>query len=119
MNLLPQTTAFSNENFSRDTLEPRLNTHRTLHLVTYAEFRSGHSTDSFILLGDGDRIALFDLDQWELPNVNRVLLSSCRTGVSGEELGSGEDILGFGYQVQRTGARGAIASLWYVNDGGT
>ena len=34
-------------------------------------------------------------------------------------LGNGEEILGFGYQMQLTGARAAIASLWSVSDGGT
>jgi CHAT domain-containing protein len=34
-------------------------------------------------------------------------------------LGNGEEILGFGYQIQRTGADAAIASLWSVSDGGT
>jgi CHAT domain-containing protein len=34
-------------------------------------------------------------------------------------LGNGEEILGFGYQIQKTGARAAIASLWTVDDGGT
>jgi CHAT domain-containing protein len=47
-----------------------------------------------------------------------VVLSACQTAASGE-LGSGEEILGFGYQIQRTGAEAAIASLWSVDDGGT
>jgi CHAT domain-containing protein len=47
-----------------------------------------------------------------------VVLSACKTAV-GSELGNGEEILGFGYQIQRTGARAAIASLWSVDDGGT
>jgi len=34
-------------------------------------------------------------------------------------LGSGVEILGFGYQVQKAGAKDAIASLWSVNDAGT
>jgi CHAT domain-containing protein len=33
--------------------------------------------------------------------------------------GSGVEILGFGYQVQKAGAKNAIASLWSVNDVGT
>jgi CHAT domain-containing protein len=37
----------------------------------------------------------------------------------GGKLGNGEEILGFGYQMQKTGARAAIASLWAVDDGGT
>ena len=45
-------------------------------------------------------------------------MSSCQTAASGE-LGNGEEILGFGYQIQRTGVEAAIASLWSVDDGGT
>ncbi|NJN21632.1 MAG: CHAT domain-containing protein, partial [Leptolyngbya sp. RL_3_1] len=84
-----------------------------------APFAPVTPNDSFILLGDGDRITLFDLDQWQLPNASLVVLSACETAVSGPELGTGEEILGFGYQIQRTGARAAIASLWVVSDGGT
>jgi CHAT domain-containing protein len=47
-----------------------------------------------------------------------VVLSACETAVGGE-LGNGEEILGFGYQIQEARARAAIASLWTVNDGGT
>lgn len=46
------------------------------------------------------------------------MLSACETGLGGK-LGNGEEILGFGYQMQQTGARAAIASLWSVDDGGT
>jgi len=70
------------------------------------------------LLGDGDRFTLFDLNNWQLPNVDLVVLSACKTAVS-SELGDGAEILGFGYQMQQTGADAAIASLWYVSDGGT
>jgi CHAT domain-containing protein len=50
--------------------------------------------------------------------VELVVLSACETGLGGK-LGNGEEILGFGYQMQKTGARAAIASLWAVDDGGT
>jgi CHAT domain-containing protein len=50
--------------------------------------------------------------------VDLVVLSACETGLGGK-LGNGEEILGLGYQMQRAGARAAIASLWSVNDGGT
>ncbi|NEQ68685.1 MAG: CHAT domain-containing protein, partial [Symploca sp. SIO2D2] len=45
-------------------------------------------------------------------------LSACQTGLGGN-LGTGAEILGLGYQMQRAGARAAIASLWTVDDGGT
>ncbi|WP_206044056.1 tetratricopeptide repeat protein [Geitlerinema sp. P-1104] len=116
---LPGTVAFFSAGFNRQAIEPRLGNHTIIHLATHGSFQSGHPNDSFILLGDGDRITLFDLDQWELPNAALVVLSACETAVSGPELGTGEEILGFGYQIQRTGARAAIASLWVVSDGGT
>jgi CHAT domain-containing protein len=116
---LPGTVAFFSAGFNRQAIEPRLGDHSVIHLATHGTFRSGHPNDSFILLGDGDRITLFDLDQWDLPNASLVVLSACETAVSGPELGTGEEILGFGYQIQRTGARAAIASLWVVSDGGT
>ncbi|WP_159789473.1 CHAT domain-containing protein [Sodalinema gerasimenkoae] len=116
---LPGTVAFFSAGFNRQAIEPRLGDHTIIHLATHGTFKSGHPNDSFIMLGDGDRITLFDLDQWQLPNASLVVLSACETAVSGPELGTGEEILGFGYQIQRTGARAAIASLWLVSDGGT
>ena len=119
VSLLPQTTAFFSQDFNRSAIETRLNDDYTIiHLATHAEFRSGHPTDSFILLGDGDRLTVADLNRWQLPDVDLVVLSACKTAVS-SELGDGAEILGFGYQMQQTGADAAIASLWYVSDGGT
>jgi len=46
------------------------------------------------------------------------VLSACETGLGGN-LGTGAEILGLGYQMQRAGARASIASLWTVDDGGT
>lgn len=52
-----------------------------------------------------------------MTNIDLIVLSACQTAVG--KLGSGVEILGFGYQVQKAGARSAIASLWEVNDVGT
>jgi len=77
----------------------------------------GQPEESFILFGDGDRVTLRDVATWSLPDVDLIVLSACETGVGGQ-LGNGEEILGFGYQMQKTGARAAVASLWAVSDGG-
>jgi CHAT domain-containing protein len=69
-------------------------------------------------MGDGNRINLKEIEEWKLPDVSLVVLSACQTALGGE-LGTGLEILGFGYQLQRTGVRASIASLWEVNDGGT
>jgi CHAT domain-containing protein len=73
-----------------------------VHLATHAEFLSGAPETSFILFGNGDRVTLRDVSAWSLPNVNLMVLSACQTAVGGQ-LGNGEEILGFGYQLQRTG----------------
>jgi CHAT domain-containing protein len=89
-----------------------------VHLATHAAFVVGTPDDSFILFGNGERITLRDIQKWSLKNVDLVVLSACETGLGGK-LGNGEEILGLGYQMQRAGARAAIASLWTVDDGGT
>lgn len=89
-----------------------------VHVATYAAFVVGKPEDSFILFGNGDRINLRDIATWSLPHVDLVVLSACETGLGGQ-FGNSEEILGFGYQIQKTGVRAAIASLWAVDDGGT
>jgi CHAT domain-containing protein/Flp pilus assembly protein TadD len=115
---IPATKAYFNQDFSRVAVESQMGNHSIVHFATHAEFVVGTPYESFILFGNGDRVTLSDMAEWSLPGVDLVVLSACQTAVSGE-LGQGEEILGFGYQIQRTGARAAIASLWYVNDGGT
>jgi len=112
----PGTTTFFNKDFSRDNVESRLGKQSIVHLATHAEFVSKSPHDSFILFGSGERVTLADINKWKLPHVDLVVLSACQTATSG---GTGEEILGFGYQIQRTGAEAAIASLWSVSDGGT
>ncbi|MFB2837874.1 tetratricopeptide repeat protein [Floridanema evergladense] len=114
---IPGTTKFLNGQFNRDTVL-MMNDFSVVHLATHAAFVVGNPEDSFIMFGNGDRATLRDVESWSLPKVDLIVLSACETGVGGK-LGNGEEILGFGFQMQRTGARAAIASLWPVSDGGT
>jgi CHAT domain-containing protein len=95
-----------------------MNDYSVVHLATHAAFVTGQPEQSFILFGDGSRSTLRDVGSWRLPNVDLMVLSACETGL-GDKLGDGKEVLGFGYQMQQTGARAAIASLWKVDDGGT
>ncbi|MCL1468872.1 CHAT domain-containing protein [Argonema galeatum] len=104
--------------FNREAVLPRLNDYNIVHFATHAAFVTGQPEESFILFGDGSRVSLRDVESWSLPNVDLVVLSACETGVGGQ-LGNGKEILGFGYQMQKAGAKAAIASLWSVSDGGT
>jgi CHAT domain-containing protein/Tfp pilus assembly protein PilF len=115
---IPGTKKLLDRAFNRKALVAGFNDYNIVHLATHAAFLQGSPEDSFILLGDGDRVTLRDIASWSLPAVDLVVLSACQTGLGGR-LGNGEEILGFGYQMQETGARAAIASLWSVDDGGT
>ncbi|KKD39198.1 tetratricopeptide [Limnoraphis robusta CS-951] len=115
---VPQTTTLINREFNRNAVIPFLNDHTIVHLATHAAFVPGQPEDSFILLGDGDRLTLREIETLNLPNVTLVILSACQTAVGGQ-LGNGEEILGLGYQMQQAGVLATIASLWIVNDQGT
>jgi len=107
-----------NREFSPTATVPHMNDYSVVHLATHAAFLPGQPEDSFILFGDGSFVTLREVRNWSLNNVDLVVLSGCETGLGGK-LGNGEEILGLGYQIQRAGAKGAIASLWSVNDHGT
>ncbi|WP_434684206.1 tetratricopeptide repeat protein [Pseudanabaena minima] len=105
------------EQFSRKAIESKFKNHNILHLATHAEFNVGSPDQSFIIFGNGDKIRLNEITDWQIPNIDLIILSACQTG-SGK-LGDGVEILGFGYQVQKAGAKQAIASLWKVDDNKT
>ena len=115
---VPTTTKFIDTAFTPQVTVPKMDDYTVVHLATHAAFVVGTPDDSFILFGNGERITLRDIQKWSLKNVDLVVLSACETGLGGK-LGNGEEILGLGYQMQRAGARAAIASLWTVDDGGT
>lgn len=115
---IPNTIKLIDNEFSRAKVLPNMKTSNIIHLATHAAFVEGSPDNSFILLGNGDRINLREVSEWDLPNVTLVVLSACQTALGGN-LGNGIEILGFGYQLQRAKVRAAIASLWTVSDGGT
>jgi CHAT domain-containing protein/Flp pilus assembly protein TadD len=105
------------DQFSRKAIESKFQNHNILHLATHAEFNIGVPENSFIIFGNGDKIRLNEITNWQIPNIDLLVLSACQTGIG--KLGDGVEILGFGYQVQKAGAKQAIASLWKVDDSGT
>jgi CHAT domain-containing protein/tetratricopeptide (TPR) repeat protein len=114
---LPATTRYIDRDFSLAAVKPEFYQYNILHFATHATFVSGAPEDSFILFGNGDTANLRDVESWSLNNIDLVVLSACETGVGG--LGTGEEILGLGYQFQLSGARSVMASLWKVSDTGT
>ncbi|OYQ66127.1 hypothetical protein B9G53_05280 [Pseudanabaena sp. SR411] len=116
-NSFQNSVTLAEENFSRQAIESNFQNHNILHLATHAEFNIGVPENSFIIFGNGDKIRLNEITNWQIPNIDLIVLSACQTGIG--KLGDGVEILGFGYQVQKAGAKQAIASLWKVDDSGT
>jgi CHAT domain-containing protein/lipopolysaccharide biosynthesis regulator YciM len=116
-NAFQNSVTLTENNFSRQAIEAKFKNHNILHLATHAEFNTGVPDNSFIIFGNGDKIRLNEITDWQIPNINLIVLSACQTGLG--KLGDGVEILGFGYQVQKAGAKNVIASLWSVNDAGT
>ncbi|MEE3718402.1 CHAT domain-containing protein [Tumidithrix elongata RA019] len=115
--LIENSKALIENNFGRKATEGQLPNYNILHLSTHAEFKSGDPDNSFILFGNGDILRLREISELKMPNIELIVLSACETAVV--KSGSGVEILGFGYQIQKAGAKSAIASLWRVNDAGT
>ncbi|NES20091.1 MAG: tetratricopeptide repeat protein [Symploca sp. SIO3E6] len=115
---IPDTTQLFNDAFNPQDTKPQMGDHTILHFATHGAIVAGRPEESFILFGDGTPVTIADVRNWNLNNVDLVVLSACQTGLGGN-LGTGAEILGLGYQMQRAGARAAIASLWTVDDGGT
>jgi len=116
---IPDTELRLNRSFNASDLRSLMRNFPIVHLATHAKFVPGQAYESFIVLGDGSSVSLRDIQSWNLPNTDLVVLSACETGLGEAQLGSGVEILGFGYLMQDAGAKAAIASLWQVSDGGT
>jgi len=86
-----------------------------LHLATHASFNGG--TDKSFIVANGDFISLTDLRQIISTNrafgndLDLLVLSACETAV-----GDDKSSLGLAGAAVQSGARGAIASLWPVDD---
>ncbi|MGQ4647014.1 tetratricopeptide repeat protein [Lyngbya aestuarii] len=112
------TTTLIDNAFNPEETKPKMGDYTVLHFATHGAIVPGTPEESFILFGDGTPVTIADVRNWNLNNIDLVVLSACETGLGGN-LGTGSEILGLGYQMQRAGAKAAIASLWTVDDGGT
>jgi filamentous hemagglutinin family protein len=108
--------SFLNEEFTLNNLKSQRQPFGIIHLATHADFQPGDASNSYIQLWDS-QLKINQLRQmgWhEPPQVELLVLSACRTAV-----GDIDVELGFGGLAVQAGVKSALASLWYVSDGGT
>ena len=109
---------FLNEEFTFNNLvkQRQIYPYQIIHLATHAEFQPGLVSNSFIQLWQKEKLQLDQIRQlaWHNPPVELLVLSACRTAI-----GDPDAELGFAGLAIASGAKSALASLWYVSDAGT
>lgn len=91
-----------------------------VHIASHFSFQPGDAKNSFLLLGDGSRFSLLDMQQslGLFDGVDLLTLSACQTAAQQSDA-TGKEIDGFAELAQRLGARSVIATLWQIDDAGT
>ncbi len=91
-----------------------------LHLASHFVLKPGNESNSFLLLGDGNKLSLAQIreEDYDFGSVDLLTLSACETGMTGNSA-DGREIEGFGVLAQRQGAKGVLATLWPVADRST
>ncbi|WP_111655342.1 CHAT domain-containing tetratricopeptide repeat protein [Isoalcanivorax indicus] len=91
-----------------------------VHIASHFHFGHGTEADSFLVLGNDQRLSLEDFRHGAFPlhEVDLLTLSACDTAVGGPG-DNGREVEGFGVMAQRQGARAVIATLWPVADAST
>jgi CHAT domain-containing protein/Tfp pilus assembly protein PilF len=109
---------FLNRDFTASSLAEILGQgYPLIHLASHFSFRPGTVEDSFILLGDGSRLTLSELESRRYPFkfIDLLTLSACETAVGGKDA-QGREIESFATLAQKRGAESILATLWPVAD---
>ncbi len=110
-----------NEDFTAVNLAQMLGKgYPVIHIASHFAFRPGTAEDSFILMGDGSRLTLSELDSSRYPFkfIDLLTLSACDTAVGGEDT-HGREIESFAAFAQNRGAQAVLGALWAVADAST
>jgi CHAT domain-containing protein len=116
--LYPGTKLFDRD-FTENSLRNKVIDHRILHIATHGQFVSGNPEDSFLVLGDGNKLSIPNIKSMKgLDKTHLVVLSACETGKGGVNK-EGIEVAGMGHYFLLGGAKSVMPSLWLVNDPAT
>lgn len=109
-------------NFTRATFADALKREfRVIHIASHFVLDEKRAADSYLLLGDGAKLALLDFSDdgaFTFSNADLVTLSACQTALSGSH-GNGSEVDSMATVAQDAGAPVVLASLWSVDDQST
>lgn len=109
------------ETFTEESMKAALRQRApVVHIASHFSFRPGNETQSYLLLGDGNRLSLAAVKSAQnlFGGVEMLTLSACDTA-SGGTGADGKEVEGFAVLAQRQGAKAVVASLWPVADAST
>ncbi|MBW4582028.1 MAG: CHAT domain-containing protein [Tildeniella nuda ZEHNDER 1965/U140] len=109
-----------NAAFNFPALRRYLGRYQIIHIATHGKFEPTNPEKSFLVLGDGNPLAIPRIRTLQnLRNVYLVVLSACETALGGADQ-DGVEIAGISsYFLQKGRAKAVMASLWNVNDAST
>ncbi len=111
---------FLNGEFNFNALRDNLSGRKLLHIATHGKFVPGRREESYLLLGNGEKLPIPQIEILTdyMDDTHLVVLSACETAL-GEADQEGIEINGISYYFLNGGAETVLASLWNVNDGST
>lgn len=107
--------ADADQRFTKTSLRDATHRAELLHIGTHFVLRPGNVSRSWMMLGDGERLALQQLRTLDLGAPKLVTLSACDTAVPGSGA-DGREIDGLAATWLDKGAGQVLASLWRVDD---
>ncbi len=107
------------ENFTEDSLIRATAVKHTpiVHIASHFKFQPGDDNQSFLLLGNGQKLTVNKLKERDFTGVELLTLSACDTANGSS--GDGKEIESFAMLAQRKKAHAVVAALWPVSDEST
>lgn len=107
--------------FTPAALRQALPSNTSVHIASHFVLRSGAGNDSYLLLGDGQKLSLAELGEqrYRFAGLDLLTLSACETAVPAGTDDTGRELEGLAWLARQRGARNVLASLWRVSDQST
>ena len=110
---------FLNNAFDFRTFRDNLRGHKIVHIATHGVFESEGFDNSFLLLGNGEKLTISQIKTLQdLADVHLLVLSACETAL-GKKGQDGVEINAISYHFLNDGVKAVMASLWVVDDKST
>ncbi|PZO42541.1 MAG: hypothetical protein DCF15_22860 [Phormidesmis priestleyi] len=106
--------------FPTGLLQNALSGKQILHIATHGEFVPGSRYDSYLLMGNGEKLLIPEIAELgsALKGIHLAVLSACQTGLGGADE-EGLEVAGLGYYFFQNEVDAVMASLWNVSDSST